>query len=743
MRLAPFFSGLVFLSVAICLHFLAGFSASDNILLYLFLVISCVLSDRLLRKPYRPVIFDQEPSEGRDTLEDITNICQVVIWQVDNADRLTQILGWQGINKEVNTADLLGRDIAVLGDDYPEFYALLLQAQSGDEFVAHSNFGSQSYQHSFSVLMDGQGRSAGFQCVSVDVTEDQRLYNRLAFAEQVISTSGEAVVIFNRKHKVLSVNHAFTRITGFSRQALLKLDSEGDSQIGLLVHADASFFRNVLRLLNEEDRWTGEVALRKRSGEQFSANVSLSVIRGSGGTLTHYAMFFSDLSYMKRNQEALRYLATHDNLTDLPNRRLLLDRLEQGIQRAKRSNRQLALFYIDLDNFKLINDSLGHHFGDYLLKEISRRLLTVVRQSDTVARLAGDEFTVVAESINDIIEVRAIAEKILSCFEKPFEFQSEQVEATASVGVAIYPNDGDDLETLMKQADMAMYKAKEAGRNGYYSLHDGESSRVSGRLFYPSELRLALKRNQMAVVYQPLFDIKQRRVVGCESLLRWNHHARGLIMPGDFMVISEEAGITGELGAWTLNEVCRQLRSWHLQGLDVGFVSINIEMSQIEDPAYPELIFDTLQQHKLDTTCLMFEISESLVLDHLTQVTQFVRTLNQMGVRFCIDGFGACGKNSNYLKDLPAEALKLDHKLLMGINGTRQHVDLIQALTGIGDILDKTVIAVGVERTRQEEVLAEIGCHFAQGYLYGKPMNADYFGKAYSQLASNRPSRLN
>ena len=743
MRLAPFFSGLVFLSVAICLHFLAGFSASDNILLYLFLVISCVLSDRLLRKPYRPVIFDQEPSEGRDTLEDITNICQVVIWQVDNADRLTQILGWQGINKEVNTADLLGRDIAVLGDDYPEFYALLLQAQSGDEFVAHSNFGSQSYQHSFSVLMDGQGRSAGFQCVSVDVTEDQRLYNRLAFAEQVISTSGEAVVIFNRKHKVLSVNHAFTRITGFSRQALLKLDSEGDSQIGLLVHADASFFRNVLRLLNEEDRWTGEVALRKRSGEQFSANVSLSVIRGSGGTLTHYAMFFSDLSYMKRNQEALRYLATHDNLTDLPNRRLLLDRLEQGIQRAKRSNRQLALFYIDLDNFKLINDSLGHHFGDYLLKEISRRLLTVVRQSDTVARLAGDEFTVVAESINDIIEVRAIAEKILSCFEKPFEFQSEQVEATASVGVAIYPNDGDDLETLMKQADMAMYKAKEAGRNGYYSLHDGESSRVSGRLFYPSELRLALKRNQMAVVYQPLFDIKQRRVVGCESLLRWNHHARGLIMPGDFMVISEEAGITGELGAWTLNEVCRQLRSWHLQGLDVGFVSINIEMSQIEDPAYPELIFDTLQQHKLDTTCLMFEISESLVLDHLTQVTQFVRTLNQMGVRFCIDGFGACGKNSNYLKDLPAEALKLDHKLLMGINGTRQHVDLIQALTGIGDILDKTVIAVGVERTRQEEVLAEIGCHFAQGYLYGKPMNADYFGKAYSQLESNRPSRLN
>ena len=278
---------------------------------------------------------------------------------------------------------------------------------------------------------------------------------------------------------------------------------------------------------------------------------------------------------------------------------------------------------------------------------------------------------------------------------------------------------------------------------GFYSLHDGESSRVSGRLFYPSELRLALKRNQMSLVYQPLFDIKQRRVVGCESLLRWNHHARGLIKPADFMLISEEAGITGELGAWTLSEVCRQLRSWHLQGLDVGYVSINIEISQIEDPAYPELILDTLAQHKLDASCLMFEISEALVLANLTKVTQFVRTLSQMGIRFCVDGFGSAGKNSNYLKELPVEALKLDHRLLMRVNGTRQHIDLIQALTGIGDILDKTVIAVGVERVRQEEVLAEIGCHFAQGYLYGKPMSADYFGKAYSQLEANRPSRLN
>ena len=743
MRLAPFFSGLAFLSVAIYLHFLAGFPFSDNILLYFLLAISCVLSVLLLRARHRPVTLDPVSGEGRDSLEGIASICKVVIWQVDKRSRLSQIIGWQGINHEIDTADLLGRDITVLKDDYPEFYTLLLRAQGGEEFVALGNFGSQTYQHSFSVLHDEGGHAVGFQCVSLDVTEDQRLYNRLAFSEQVITTAGEAVIIFSRKHKVLSVNQSFIRITGFSLQDLLRRADQGVNDSILLAYPDTAFFKSVLQALKHQDRWTGEVALRRHNGEQFAANVSLSVVRGNGGTLTHYAVFFSDLSHMKRSHEELRYLATHDNLTDLPNRRLLLDRLEQGIQRAKRSNRQLALFYIDLDSFKLINDSLGHHFGDDLLKEIARRLLTVVRQSDTVARLAGDEFTVVVENINDLVEVRAIAEKILSCFEKPFEFHSQQLEATASVGVAIYPNDGADLETLMQQADAAMYKAKAAGRNGYYSLHDGESSRVSGRLFYPSELRLALKREQMALVYQPLFDIVKRRVVGCECLLRWNHHARGLIKPGDFMVVSEEAGITGELGAWTLNEVCRQLRSWHLQGLDVGYVSINIEISQIEDPAYPELILDALEQHKLDASSLMFEIGEALVLDHLMQVTQFVRTLSQMGIRFCIDGFGSCGKNSSYLKDLPVEALKLDHRLLMRINSTRQHIDLIQALTGIGDILDKTVIAVGVERVRQEEVLAEIGCHFAQGYLYGKPMSADFFGKAYSQLASNKPSRLN
>ena len=743
MRRAPFFSGLAFLSVAIGLHFFAGFPLINNILLYFLLTLCCVFSMLLLKGRASPAVLQTQPNKDEGSLEEIADICKVVIWQVDGKGLLRQISGWQGINDEVDTADLLGRDIAVLKDDYPGFYGFLLRAQSGEDFVAHGDFGSQSYQHSFSALTDDEGGGVGFQCVSLDVTEDQRLYNRLAFTEQLIATSGEAVIIFNRQRQPLSVNHAFTRMTGFSRHELVKLLARADSQSGLIAHPDNAFFKSVLQALKEKDHWTGEVALRRHSGEQFAANVSLSVIRGNGGTLTHYAVFFSDLSYMKRSHEELRYLATHDNLTDLPNRRLLLDRLEQGIQRAKRSHRQLALFYIDLDSFKLINDSLGHHFGDELLKEIARRLLKVVRQSDTVARLAGDEFTVVAENINDLVEVRSIAEKILSCFEKPFEFHDQQFEATASVGVAVYPNDGTDLITLMKQADAAMYKAKAAGRNGFYSLHDGENSRVSGRLFYPSELRLALKRNQMSLVYQPLFDIKQRRVVGCESLLRWNHHARGLIKPSDFMLISEEAGITGELGAWTLNEVCRQLRSWHLQGLDVGYVSINIEISQIEDPAYPELILDTLGQHKLDASCLMFEISEALVLANVTRVTQFVRTLSQMGIRFCVDGFGSSGKNSNYLKDLPVEALKLDHRLLMRVNGTRQHIDLIQALTGIGDILDKTVIAVGVERVRQEEVLAEIGCHFAQGYLYGKPMSADYFGKTFSQQVANRPSRLN
>ena len=743
MKRVPLLTVLAGLVLAVCLHFFLGFSFNKNIPLYLLLLSSLLFGALLLRRRFNVAPSDNAFTAAASSLEAIADTCKAVIWQVDSRGVLTNIVGWQGINYEVDSADLVGRDIAVLQNDYPEFYEHLLRAHSGEAFVAYGDFGSQSYQHSFSARINERGQVKGFQCVSVDITEDQRLYNRLAFTEQLIATSGEAVIIFNRARQPLSVNYSFTRITGFTLQDLLRLTEHSTASMALLAYPNAAFFKCILQAIKTEDRWTGEVALRRRSGEQFAANVALSTVRGNGGSLSHYTAFFSDLSYMKRNQEELRYLATHDNLTGLPNRRLLLDRLEQGLQRARRSQRQLAVFYIDLDNFKLINDSLGHHFGDDLLKEFAQRLLGLVRQSDTVARLAGDEFTVVAENINDLAEVRSIAEKILSCFAKPFTFHDQQLEATASVGVAIYPADGEDLETLMKQADGAMYKAKAAGRNGFYNLHDGESSRALGRLFYPSELRLALKRKQMELVYQPLFNIEDERVIGCESLLRWTHHTRGLIKPSDFMQLAEEAGITAELGVWTLREVCRQIRDWQRQGLELGYTSINIEISQIADPAYPELILDTLEQYQLDVTCLMFEISEALVLANLTLVTQFVCTLQRMGIRFCIDGFGASGKNSNYLKNLPVEALKLDQRLLTRINGTRQHIDLLQALTGIGDILDKTVIAVGVEQARQKEVLTEVGCHVAQGYLYGKPVSADYFGKAYRQQQAHRVSRLN
>lgn len=732
---------LAFWGGVLAVHFVAGFAFTENIIVYLLLLSVWLLSVLLIGKQTISRGSSGLQIQQNSSLEDVAHICQVLIWRLDESGVFTHIIGWQGVNDEVDTADLVGRHFSVVAEDYPEFYAVLLRAQKdGGEFVGHSYFEDRFYQHSVTPIINDDGLESGFQCVSLDVTEDQRIYNRLAFTEQVIASAAEAVIIFNRRRKLVSVNQAFTRITGYSRDDL----SRGTADFQLIQHLDYKVIKQVLGELKHEGRWVGEMALRRRSGEQFAANVSLSVIRDTGGAVTHYAVLFSDLSYMKRNHEELRYLATHDNLTNLPNRRLFLDRLGHGILGAKRANRQLAVFFIDLDNFKLINDSFGHHFGDALLQEISRRLRSVVRQSDTVARLAGDEFTVMAENIHDLAEVIAIAEKILSCFSNPFNAHEQLLEATASVGIAIYPDDGLDLETIMKQADEAMYRAKASGRNGYFSLHGEEAnSKAVPQKIYPSELRLALKRSQMALVYQPLFDIDKRRVIGCESLLRWNHHARGLINPNAFMSISEEAGITVDIGEWALHEVCRQMRDWRQQGLDIDYISINIEISQIADPSYPEMVLDALQRYKLPTSFLMLEISETLVLLHQTQVTQFVHTLSQMGIRFCVDGFGSSGKNTNYLKDLPVEALKLDHRLLMRVNATRQHIDLIQALTGIGDVLNKRVIAVGVERVRQEEVLQEVGCHFAQGFLYGKPMSADFFGKAYSNLSPTHPSRLN
>ncbi|HBD12456.1 MAG TPA: hypothetical protein DCZ13_09940 [Porticoccaceae bacterium] len=717
----------VYVTVGVLLYSQTSLAPGRDWLPYALLLAAWALTVILLNYFTAPRQPQSENQVDDRVLQHISAISPMLVWKISARGRIKSVEGDAALQQLWSAKQLRHQKIHALESVDPELFTLAKRALAGEQVKGDSRKGDRRVEHFF--FPEEQGRPGAFHCVSVDVADKAALRAQVSLAEQVFLKATEAIVMLDRHRIVTQVNDEYTRLTGYTAPEVVG-HRKGFHIVG---QPSITFYRGMLGGLRDTGTWSDEISLRRKSGELFSANMSVNVMRDEAGEITNYVLFFADLSAMKRTHQELEYQANHDNLTDLPNRRLFLDRLDQGIKRARRSSTQLAIFFIDLDNFKLINDAHGHHVGDEILKEVGRRLLSAVRQSDTVARLAGDEFTVITENVEDSLEVTSIAKKIMGCFVEPFNIPDDKLEMSASVGVGVYPEDGEDLMSLLKCADSAMYRAKAEGRNGFFSLSEGESSHMAKALFFPSELRLALKRGQMEMAYQPMHDIRTGQVVGCEGLLRWNHHCRGIIFPADFMVLAEEAGITASIGEWTLNEVCQQLQTWRIQHIDIDYLSINIAGSQVNDAGFAEMALDTLEQFNLSPSMLMLEISESVILQNPNRAHQFMRQLNQAGVRFCIDQFGSSHADFRYLRDLPVDTLKLDQRLLARVRTGKEDTTLIRALIGIGELLDKTVVAVGVERPGQEELLQDMGCQLAQGFLYAKPMTAESFGKSYTR----------
>ncbi len=654
-------------------------------------------------------------------LQTVTNAAPVMIWTVDAREVVVDIFGRALENAGFKREDVVGRSITFFDQEDKDFYSHLRRALNGDRFVAFGEVGGRFYRHHFFPSDERKLNSQGFQCVSVDLSRETELDAQLKLSEQVFSNTTDAIMVMDHKRRVVKLNKAFTTITGFEESELLG-KKNGPSWFNA---QKLEFYKNIYSALNTVGVWRGEISAKRKSGEQFTGHLTLSQIRDETQEVSHYVAFFSDTSDLKRSQDELRYLANHDNLTNLPNRRLFLDRLEHAISVSRRTNNKLAIFFIDLDNFKLVNDSHGHAFGDEVLKEVGVRLKAAIRGSDTVARLAGDEFTVIAEGVRDTVEVTAIARKLLQCFERPFEALDQSLNVSASVGIGIFPDDGENLVSLMKNADQAMYKAKAEGRNGFYYLSGDGVGNLPGGLFFPSELRLALKREQIEMAYQPVIDLKSGGVIGCEALLRWNHHCRGKVSPADFMPLAEEAGITGAIGQWTLDEACGQINEWRHLGINMEFVSVNIASSQINDPQFVNMVADAITNNDLDPRSLMLEIPEKVALQQLEKTAAFLQQVHAMGVRCAIDDFGSIGSNYSYIRDLPIDTLKISRKAFLTIATGHEQTRLLKALIGIGEVLGINVVAVGVERSQQEKILRELGCSGAQGFLYAKPMSGE------------------
>ena len=428
---------------------------------------------------------------------------------------------------------------------------------------------------------------------------------------------------------------------------------------------------------------------------------------------------------LREQQSRLNYMAFHDSLTALPNRSLFYDRIYHGLARARRSNSRVALMLLDIDRFKIINDSLGHEAGDILLKIIAMRLNEGVRDMDTVARLGGDEFVIVLEGIQDLDDVVFVANKLLTTLARPLEVSGHSITTTVSVGVSIFPDDGKDTDELLKNADIAMYKAKEAGKNNCQFYTKGMNATAVNFLLLENDLRRAIELNQLILHYQPQVDLVSNEIVGVEALVRWQHPERGLISPAHFISLAEETGLIVPMGEWVLREACRQQKAWLDNGIHIGKMAVNLSPRQFRQKNFPEKVASILSNLGLEPEYLELEITESCAMEHAGETINQLNQLKEMGMYLAIDDFGTGFSSLAYLHRFPIQKLKIDRSFIHDIQDDINDAAIAKSIIGLAHNMQMVVIAEGVENSYQIEWLRNKGCDQAQGFLYAKPMPAE------------------
>lgn len=652
-----------------------------------------------------------------NTLALIGRHLPLVIWVVDGSGVVRSVHGDNPAGRGLRARDLIDQPIDALSAAHPRFAALVQQARSGHRCSGEAEIDGVLYQHHL-LPRSENGDFFGFTCISEDLSSARSPNASSHLWRALFEQVGDAILVLDRERRVVAANHGVARITGHPASDII---GRRDRLLLSPQTGGADAYQAIFDQLQRKDVWEGETMIRHKSGELCEVRMVACVARDAGGQITNYVVMFADLSHAKRAQEELRHLATHDNLTDLPNRRLFLDRLDQGIRRARREHRQLVVLFVDIDDFKVYNDTHGHLVGDHILREVGRRLRAAVRQSDTVARLAGDEFTVLADSSGE--ETDALVAKVGACFEEPFTVDERALRVSASVGVAVYPRDGVELEVLMQHADRHMYEAKARSK-----LPAGAEERrqrpYDQGLYFPSELRLAIRRGQLNLVYQPQIELASGQPVAAEALLRWEHHCRGNIDPVEVMDLAEEAGITEAIGTWTLGQVAKQLKAWQRWGLPIRQAAINVAISQVKDPRYPQLVVDTLAQHGLAPGTVMLDLQEGDYLRNPGLCRIFLERSRAAGLALCIDQFGTATTDYDYVGELPVDAVKLNPKSLGQVDG-RADPRLLRALVSLCRVAGKSVMAVGIERSAQESELRAAGCTLGQGFLYSPPLTAD------------------
>ncbi|MCU7905965.1 MAG: EAL domain-containing protein [Candidatus Thiodiazotropha sp. (ex Epidulcina cf. delphinae)] len=577
-------------------------------------------------------------------------------------------------------------------------------------------------------IYDINGKPRFLLGVSEDITEKKQAEEQLRLGAKVFESTSEGAIITDARLRILDVNHAFTRITGYTldecrgkEPKFMQTDNLNDD-----------LYNNVMVEITHNGSWRGDIRHRRKNGEIFPAWVTVSQVQDEAGKVTHYVSVFTDISTIKRKQDELDYLAHHDPLTKLPNRLLLNDRLQHAFDRAKRDNTKVAVMFLDLDRFKDINDSLGHPVGDQLLVAVAKRFQTKLRSEDTLARTGGDEFVFIAEGEQQLRNIVTIAGKILEVFHEPFNVINREMFITGSLGISLFPDDGDNVTALIRNADAAMYRAKEHGRNQFLFYTEDMTKSATHRMETDLALRDAVLRREFRLHYQPQHLLNSRQAIAFEALIRWQRPGHGLIMPDRFIFLCEENGLILQVGEWVLRSACDQMAEWLDKGLSIERIAVNISPLQIERGDLLKIVTSALDNSRIMPENLELEVTEAIFLQTSDTARDVLHALDELGVVLTLDDFGTGFSSLSYLQNFHFDRIKIDRSFIQNMLDNPNQLNIVKSMITLGHSLGMHVLAEGIETETQASLLRKLGCNEGQGFFFDKPLSPEKIASSLS-----------
>jgi diguanylate cyclase (GGDEF)-like protein/PAS domain S-box-containing protein len=569
-------------------------------------------------------------------------------------------------------------------------------------------------------LFDAAGVVSGIFGISRDVTESRRVQGRVQLAANVFTHAREGIVITDEDNRIVEVNEAFSRITGYGRDEVLG-QSPRILQSG---RQDSSFYAAMWQSLNRLGHWEGEIWNRRKDGAVYAEMLSISKVTDANGVLQHFVALFTDISQQKEHEQELEHIARYDVLTSLPNRSVLADRLQQEMAHCLRRRKQVAVVFIDLDGFKLVNDQHGHTVGDELLIALSLRMKSALRDGDTLARIGGDEFVAVLTGLEQPRDCELVLARLLAAAAEPVDINNIVLRVSASIGVTLYPQDMVSADQLLRHADHAMYQAKQAGKNRFHYFDVKDDVEVKSRSESLEEIRLGLERGEFVLHYQPKVNMKTGALIGLEALIRWQHPVRGLLAPDAFLPVIQGNPLCIRLGDWVIQSAVQQLALWNGAALQTS-VSVNIDAMHLQHTGFVARLQEILGQHStVLPQQLDLEVLETSALEDMVRVTATMRACCALGVGFALDDFGTGYSSLTYLKRLPADLMKIDQSFVIGMIADSDDFVIVEGVVSLARAFGRTVLAEGVESAAHGELLLALGCELGQGYGIARAMPA-------------------